>query len=667
MGIFDALTSAVAGLQAQSFALENISGNIANSETTGYKETDTTFEDMVSAAAQGQQSADGVTATSVATNTVQGTIQSSTVATNMAINGDGFFVVAQPTGTADNTPVFSGVDNYTQAGDFQQNAQGYLVNGSGYYLMGIPIDAATGNPIGNTPQVLQFSDEFVPAQATTAITYQANLPSSPSSGLLDAADFEANPLAGAPAAAEITGTGATLEPDAEAVGTSTGIDVTAAVPPGSSTTLASLGISSGQTITIDDGTNTTTYTSTGSDTVANLISAINAGTPGNAAVTASINSSGDLVLTGNNDTASITVGGTAASDIGFGAGENSFNPTNLLTQGAVSQGQTLTVTVGSGAAQTITFGTSPGQVATLAGLQTAIQGLSGVTGTVNTSNGDIGLTAQSPTDSISVGGTATVAEFGIQNTTSLPANGTVVANDSTTFTNQSIDGGSITAYDSEGNPVNVDFRWAETASGSWQLFYESNSSATGTEAEWTNVGTTFTFNSNGELSPPISGVTIPNLTVNGDNLGNVAFNLNSNGLTQFADSSSSNEAEVNTLSQNGYAAGSLQSIAVNDENEITGTFSNGQTIPLAQITLATFNGADSLQALNGDAYAATTDSGAPIYSGGGTVEGSSLESSNVDIATQFSDLIVAQQAYSANARVMSTANQMIQSLLQVIQ
>jgi flagellar hook protein FlgE len=124
---------------------------------------------------------------------------------------------------------------------------------------------------------------------------------------------------------------------------------------------------------------------------------------------------------------------------------------------------------------------------------------------------------------------------------------------------------------------------------------------------------------------------------------------------------------VNALQQNGYAAGTLQSIDVGGQNEISGSFSNGQTIPLAQITLATFAGADSLEALNGDAYSATTGSGPPIYGSGGTVEGSALESSNVDIATQFSDLIVAQQAYSANARVMQTADQMIQSLLQVIQ
>ena len=160
-------------------------------------------------------------------------------------------------------------------------------------------------------------------------------------------------------------------------------------------------------------------------------------------------------------------------------------------------------------------------------------------------------------------------------------------------------------------------------------------------------------------------MTLQNLTVNGDNLGNVQLNFGTNGLTQFANSSGT--AQVSQLQQNGFAAGQLQSVAVDGQNQITGTFSNGQTIPLAEITLATFNGQNALQALNGGAYAATVDFGPPILGATGTVDGSSLEASNVDIATQFSHLIVAQQAYSANARVMSTANQMIQSLLQVIQ
>src|ERR1700758_2921228 len=91
MGIFDALTTAVAGLQAQSFALQNISGNIANSQTTGYKETNTAFQDLVNQASIGLQTPDGVTSRSEATNTVQGSITGTSVSTDMAINGNGFF------------------------------------------------------------------------------------------------------------------------------------------------------------------------------------------------------------------------------------------------------------------------------------------------------------------------------------------------------------------------------------------------------------------------------------------------------------------------------------------------------------------------------------------------------------------------------------------------
>ena len=444
MGIFDALTTAVSGLQAQAFALQNISGNIANSQTVGYKETNTAFDALVSQAALGEQTSGGVFATSVASNGVQGTIQNETVTTDMAINGSGYFVVTQPTGNSGTNPQFSGVNDYTRRGDFQEDSNGYMVNGAGYYLMGIPVNPATGAPTASSPQVLQFNSNFLPAQATTSINYAANLPSAPPTGLLTPGSYHVDPT--------------------------------------------------------DTGT------------------------------------------------------------------------------------------------------------------------------------------------------------------------GTVQGQDTTTFTNQSLDGGSITAYDSLGNPVNVQLRWAETASSggnnSWQLFYQTNMSATGTQVAWQNVGTTFTFNSSGQLTAPAaSSLTLTGLAVNGDTVGNVTLNYGSN-LTQFA--SSTGSVQVTSLTQNGFGAGALQSLSV-AKGQVVGSFSNGQTVALADVTVATFNGQDSLQPLNGEAFAATPESGNPNFSGTGSVVGSSLEASNVDIATQFSQLIVAQQAYSANARVMTTANQMIQSLLTVIQ
>ena len=74
----------------------------------------------------------------------------------------------------------SGVDSYTRRGDFELNANGYLVNGAGYYLEGIPIDPTTGVPIGNVAAPLQFQNNFLPASATTQINYGINLPATPS-------------------------------------------------------------------------------------------------------------------------------------------------------------------------------------------------------------------------------------------------------------------------------------------------------------------------------------------------------------------------------------------------------------------------------------------------------------------------------------------------------
>ena len=127
-----------------------------------------------------------------ATITTQGTVSASTVATYMAINGDGFFYVQKATGVVDNAPVFSGVTYYTRRGDFQVNSNGNLVNGAGYYLMGVDGRSQDRQPARQRAAGLQFQNNFVPAQATTSIQYAANLPTVPNTrGELDRADRHA--------------------------------------------------------------------------------------------------------------------------------------------------------------------------------------------------------------------------------------------------------------------------------------------------------------------------------------------------------------------------------------------------------------------------------------------------------------------------------------------
>jgi flagellar hook protein FlgE len=259
-------------------------------------------------------------------------------------------------------------------------------------------------------------------------------------------------------------------------------------------------------------------------------------------------------------------------------------------------------------------------------------------------------------------------------TTARPAGaGVVTANDLTTFTNESISGGAVTAYNAAGTPVNLQLRWAKTDSASlgpthqdsWNLFYQTSTSAISTQTEWVNSGTNFIFNASGSLASPTgSSVSIPGVIVDGQTLGTLSFNIASGALTQFA--SSSGSATINGITQNGFAAGQLQSVAVNNSGLVVGTFSNGQNIDLASVTLSHFNGTNYLKALDGSAYQATDLSGLAILGASGSISGSSLEGSNTDIADEFTKLIVTQQAYSANTKVITTANQMVQDLLNVL-
>jgi len=162
LGAFGSLSAATSGLLAQSFALQNISGNIANSQTPGFKSLDTNFQALMDAQMKGVPG--GVRAASAESNTMHGTIQTSSVATNMAISGNGYFSVEHPTTVgAGGQPSFAGAaQEYTRRGDFQLDASGRLVNGDGNYLMEAPVDA-NGNPTSGAPQPLQFNAASLPS------------------------------------------------------------------------------------------------------------------------------------------------------------------------------------------------------------------------------------------------------------------------------------------------------------------------------------------------------------------------------------------------------------------------------------------------------------------------------------------------------------------------
>jgi len=250
--------------------------------------------------------------------------------------------------------------------------------------------------------------------------------------------------------------------------------------------------------------------------------------------------------------------------------------------------------------------------------------------------------------------------------------GQVVGQDASTFLDQSIAGGAVTTYDVSGAPVNMQFRWAKVDSASlggshtdtWNMFYQVNPNATGLNVAWQNVNTNFRFSSSGQMTPAIASLTLPNATVNGVSIGSPVIVFGSGGVTQFADANGN--VQVNQIQQDGFPAGMLQSVGVSTNGRIVGIYSNGRNLDLAEITLANFNGTNFLKRADGGAFEATDGSGQALYGKGGTIVGSSLEGSNTDIADEFTKLIVTQQAYSANTKVITTSNTMVQDLLNVL-
>ena len=457
MGIFGALTTSVAGMRAQSFALENISGNIANSQTTAFKRIDTSFLDLIPETGVNRQLAGSVTAMSRSTNNVQGDVQAAQVATFMAINGDGYFSVQKPGGFTDNAPVFDGVDRYTRRGDFQLDKQGFLVNGAGYYLMGIPVDPTTGNLVGSTPQVLKFQSDFLPAQQTTKVDYRANLASYPlttahdnavpGSELLRPTDFSTghNPLA--------LGTPAAPYTDATRVGTQQNSKLTTATAITGNTLLSGLA-----------NTDSLSSDFTAADTLT-----VNG-------TTISFNS-------GSGTTGSATAG-TLSIDVTTGNVNDILNAIGAIT------GVSPTISGG-----VITLHTGTAANLNIVSTNTAALGAMGFTSPVTQArNGGgtpgtgqvTGNDLQAFLDESVAGGAVTAFDIA-----GSPVN--------LQFRWAKTDSSSLGAGHSD----------------TWNMFYQVDANATGNNVAWQNTNQNFTFGANGQMNPAVVSLTLTAPSVGG--------------------------------------------------------------------------------------------------------------------------------------------------------
>jgi flagellar hook protein FlgE len=228
----------------------------------------------------------------------------------------------------------------------------------------------------------------------------------------------------------------------------------------------------------------------------------------------------------------------------------------------------------------------------------------------------------------------------------------------------------IQIYDSQGSPHNVTFLFQKQGNNVWDMTASIDPSE-GVVMDGSATG--LTFNDDGSFRQVTgTGIGDGDLVMQFNSLSTpqtIALNFTTNGfdgLTQFGGNSSAAATE-----QDGLAAGFLTGVAVGKDGVIEGIFTNGRTLPLAQLAMANFTNPGGLERLGDNYFGITTNSGIPLIgtalSGGrGLIQSGSLENSNVDVALEFTRLITAQRGFQVNARTITATDEMLQELSNII-
>jgi flagellar hook protein FlgE len=228
---------------------------------------------------------------------------------------------------------------------------------------------------------------------------------------------------------------------------------------------------------------------------------------------------------------------------------------------------------------------------------------------------------------------------------------------------------SITVYDSLGTKHELKMVAWKTGANTWDWqFDDTGMDITGGITE--NSGDhPITFGTDGAVDTAIT-TAVPNITFT-PNSGAAAvtiaidFGTALNGLSQFGGSSTAVMRD-----QDGYTSGTLSNFTIDQTGTIVGGFTNGITQILGQIQLADFNNPEGLNRVGDNMYSITANSGTAVlgYAGEGSVSSiasGALEMSNVDLAQEFTNMIIAQRGFQANGRVISTTDQLMEELVQL--
>jgi len=634
--------AAASGLLAHSEAISVASDNIANVNTIGFKTQRARFEDVlgstVAGAVDNQASGQGVRLGGVHSLFTQGSLIASRLNTDMAIQGDGFFVLRG---------AFDGLQDgnfFTRQGQFNIDNEGYLTNYKGLRVQGYTADK--NENLRSTLSDLEIPlTQIVPPKETTAVTLGANLQPNGSE------DFIVN----TPSSAVLFGTGGNLPPQNSTDYIAGGLDISTLKEQVAETDANGDGVVDEaktyhytQTTTIYDNaeseagpqahTATLYFTQTGDNewqwrAVVNADEMEPTDAAGNPSLTTT---NSDVAVDGVLD-ADAQYAIIAGGNLSFNA-DGSIKNDSAAEITALEQDPTLNnfLFADTKAEATITFGYSSSN----------IRQDSGSFGVTATADGSLGFQSTDP---------ETTSHFST----------------------------SVTLFDSlgVGHNVNVFFNQTQTGTWEWHALADGAEMASETDPTETRAGENvvladgvITFDNNGKLMTESQ----TNKTFhfyNTDGTGLVTFDFGENatpeadggdggtglsGLTQF-DSTSS----VSSITQDGYASGALAGIKVNLDGKITGTFTNGERRVLASVALARFVNNDGLIRRDAGHYTESPDSGQALIGqagtgGRGSIIGNNLEQSTVELASEFVSVISFQRGFQANSRSITTADQLLQ-------
>lgn len=756
-----ALYAAISGLKIQQVKLDVIANNVANLNTYGFKASRIAFSDLLaqtlrSAAAPQSgrggtnpvQIGVGVQLAAIDTITTQGSIQTTGNLTDLAINGEGFFIVSDGTRLV-----------YTRAGNFSLDAEGAFITPNGYRVQGFTQYNEAGEIDTSTTLsdiIVNFGEKLA-GRATTVVNYSSNLDSS--SYTFGSAELMTAGSTGFTIAAGI----------AVPIANYSGIQVddgTINGPLGNLDAGPGDLILNGQNITFTFPVgfvwgNPATVAQFIADEINSQSSIIYArvGSNGELLFQNIIGGEGnDIIIAGN--APYLTLIGLAAGTYEAPEADSSLAGLHTLTiTDAVATTDTTTIPVAAGALAadsidifgivggvpgpvTISYGPTSAANTSAQNAQVVADAINAenvanpnffITATAN-ANGTITLTSDLAgeaneiiisdpgppalqfntlgtfdgvnyvvsngvdatvenlfiSDDETVTWTRTIADqtsFGIASTLDnletlilgdnppfplvpgvtliadelLPGQATIQTHGA--FEHQT----SIIVFDSASNEHQVRIIFQHTGAGEWEW---TASLPNEPQYSLTNTSGTVTFGPNGLLlsgNPTIPIIFTPvgantlRIYLNFDGQGNPI-----DGITQFA-ANSTTVAE----SQDGYSMGTLQAFGFDPSGTLQGVYSNGLTRPLGRLALAVFSNPAGLHRLGDNNWVTTQNSGLPRValareSGAGEILAGSLEQSNVDPATEFTDLIIAQRSFQANSRIITTQDQILQEVVNLV-